>query len=159
MTRFLLLFTLVGPLIASVTVSFFVSVFSFISHAGDDKYVSVIEGVVASVLFSPIVGLLGYPLAIMLGAVPAILSGGLYWTILKFRTRQNPTQTKRLIIGGCIGFFVCLFFIIIFSIVKNEEYSIMFLGWAMVGAVASAFCSLLISNKCYSSCFKNHRRE
>ncbi len=38
-----------------------------ISLAENDKYISVIEGVVASVFLSPIAGLFGYPLAIMIG--------------------------------------------------------------------------------------------
>lgn len=152
MTRFILLFTFIGPLVGSIAASFFISVDSIITHASNDKYVSVTEGVLASVFFSPIVGLLGYPLAIMLGAVPAMLSGCLYWAVLKYRTVQNPTQTKRLFIGGSIGFFVSLICIIMFSFLKNVEYSVVFMWWAIVGGIASAFCSLLITNKCYSNC-------
>jgi hypothetical protein len=148
MFRVVLLFTFLGPFIGGITTSLLGGIIASISLAENDKYVSVIEGVVASVFMSPIAGLFGYPLALMIGGGPALFSGILYGIVLKRQKTQNFTQLKRILIGGMVGFVVSLASSLLYFFFRNGELHVIF-WYVCISTVASAFCTLLITNKSY----------
>jgi hypothetical protein len=166
MVRLILLFVLFGPLvgcfvyweIAMIGLALNLGDFSGMSPEG---IASIKNATIGNRLFKvfmtgPIMGTIGYPFALLLGAIPATATAISYWTTLRFGTKKNLTYINRGLVGGLLGLIVATAYGMTLSQVAMGG---VFEFWTMPGTISSAICAMCVGNSWYSKVFPNRSEE
>ena len=160
-----MLFVILGPLIGCFT--FWES--GMFEHALNlDDYSAMSPEGIASIknetisvkLFSilivgPFMGIVGYPLSLMIGAIPASATALSYWATLKFGTKKNLTRFNRCLIGGILGVVVST----VYGVVIHPFGMGVLHIFTIPGVVSSAICAIFVGNGWYSIAFPDRSDE
>lgn len=155
MYRIILIFICLGPSLGS-----FIFVSTQALTAAEFKDLS-ITGVldslhlgIVSILFFSVLGL---PLAIPTGIIPAGICGFNYWLFLKKLTQSSPPILQRFFQGSLVSFvttfFCCLLLYLLLPKSKSDSFFDLwvFIGWP--GTIAGGICAMLVTNKIYYKIF------
>jgi len=150
MWKTIIFFGLLGPVIGS-----FVFVGTNALQIAEFQNLSVTEigsklgfGIWAS-LFA---GILGIPIAMLFGMVPAGISGYVYWVISRSLKLTNPPAIKRFLVGSITSLITTTILFVVFYLYNyfyhgsDESF---FYGWwffAWPGCISGGVCGLFVKN-------------
>lgn len=141
MRKTIVIFGLLGPVIGSFV---FVSTNALLSAEFHNLSIQVIAsklgfGTLVTLFFS----IWGIPFAMLLGAVPAWVSGYAYWVISRYLKLTNPSVIKRFLLGSAVSLIVStISFVILHGTSESFSYGWSFFVWP--GFIAGGVCGLLV---------------